>query len=289
MKPDLRDVTVCAADTVAPELAARALELCLDRAEFGDAILFSDRPVTGRFRTVAIPTMGSIGAYSRFCLAEMPRHIATDFALVVQWDGYIVHPEVWTDEFRAYDYIGAPFVMRGGDLLMGNGGFSWRSRKLLDAIPRLPFQRGVNEDMVICHFQRQHLETHFGIRYAPTALADRFAQDREHPPFPSFGFHGASNFLRYEDERTVLDIFERAGAGVFNTWAVFTLMLTAATEPRTRAAGVALYRLARRYQTENRLAKEMAKAMEFPLDRARHNVAVMEQYLRQQDAGVALP
>ncbi|HVZ14911.1 MAG TPA: DUF5672 family protein [Bauldia sp.] len=281
MRPNLRDVTVCAADTVAPQLAARALERCLDRADFGDAILFSDRSVPGRFRNVAIAAMPSIEAYSNFCLTGMPRHIATDFALVVQWDGYVVHPEAWNNDFRQYDYIGAPYRRRDGTPVMGNGGFSWRSRKLLQALAWLSPERGVPEDVMICLRQRGRFETEFGIRYAPEAAARRFCHDVEQPAVGTFGFHGARNFLRYEDERTVIAIFEQAPAAVFLTGSFLHLMLIAAGQKATLATGVALYRIARRYYPQNRLAKAMSS--DWRPERAGRNVALLERYMREQD------
>jgi len=282
MRPNLRDVTVCAADTVAPRLAARALELCLDRADFADAILFSDRPVAGRFHNVAIAAMTSMDAYSSFCLTGMARHIATDFALVVQWDGYVVHPEAWSNEFRQYDYIGAPFLDGGHTPIMGNGGFSWRSRKLLKALACLPPQPGVPEDMVICHHQRGRLETEFGVRYAPDMVARRFSHDVQRPAAATFGFHGARNFLRYEDERTVVAIFEEAPAAVFLTRSFLSLMLNAAGQKATLPTGVALYRIARCYYTQNRLAKEISR--DWRPERVDRNVALLERYMRYQDA-----
>jgi hypothetical protein len=284
VKPHLGDVTVCAADTAAPHLAARALERCLDRADFADAILFSDRPVAGRFRNVAIPTMTSIEAYSAFCLAAMPHHITTAFTLVVQWDGYVVHPEAWSEEFREYDYIGAPFVI-GRTRIMGNGGFSWRSRKLLDAVAGLPPQFGEPEDMVISRHQRARFETELGIRYASEAAAHRFSHDVERPNPTTFGFHGARNFLLYEDQRTVLAIFEAVPPGTFKTSSFLNLMLTAASRQETLATGVALYRIARRYYTQNRLTKAMLP--HWMPERAYGNAALLERYMRNQDAGVA--
>ena len=89
----LKDVTVCAADCVHPQLAARALEICLDKVDFGDAVLFADVPVPGRFRNEAIAPLRSAGDYSRFCIQDLPKRVASKFALVVQWDGYVVEPK----------------------------------------------------------------------------------------------------------------------------------------------------------------------------------------------------
>ena len=39
---------------------------------------------------------------------ELGDHIHTDYAMIVHADGFIVHPEMWRDEFLKYDYIGVP-------------------------------------------------------------------------------------------------------------------------------------------------------------------------------------
>ncbi len=36
-------------------------------------------------------------------------YVATPFALVIQYDGFILNPDAWRDEFLDYDYIGAPW------------------------------------------------------------------------------------------------------------------------------------------------------------------------------------
>lgn len=269
---ELRDVTVCAADTIAPELAARALERCLDHCRFGDAILFSDRLVAGRFRNVTIDPLQSINDYSRFCLEQMPGQIETAFALVVQWDGYVVRPDAWTDEFRGYDYIGAP-MDKMGRVMIGNGGFSWRSRKLLDAVGRLPPQPGVPEDWVISYTSRATLEEDYDIRFAPVPLADRFSHEARRLPFPSFGFHSAQNLLRYESEAEVFAILTNAAAGTFVTLS-FVLLLMNCFRQKRSALGLALYRQARRYYDAASLTTAMTKAM--PPDVATANVAALE-------------
>src|SRR5688572_12154025 len=85
----LKDVTVAVADTIHPDLAARALEICLDRCEFADAVLFSNVAVPGRFRSEPIAPLRSLNDYTRFCLQELPVRIATGSVLLVQWDGYV--------------------------------------------------------------------------------------------------------------------------------------------------------------------------------------------------------
>lgn len=238
-RPVLSDVTVCAADSVSPELAGRALDLSMERCAFAEAILFSDVPAAGNFRHVAIPKLASLDDYSHFCLKEMGRHITTAHALVVQWDGYVVGPAAWDKRFRDYDYIGAP-IYREGREVVGNGGFSLRSRKLMKVLSRLPTVPGVNEDWTISEILRPTLERDFGIRFAPAAMAARFSYEQRHPGKPTFGFHGQSNFFRHESDQEVLAIYGRLPATVLLSLNGFGLIVTSLRAER-RELAQALY------------------------------------------------
>ena len=83
----LPGITICAADSEQPSLAGRALAASVSHCDFAEAILFTDVPVEGPFRTVHIDRLASREDYSRFILKELPGYITTPFALVVQWDG----------------------------------------------------------------------------------------------------------------------------------------------------------------------------------------------------------
>jgi hypothetical protein len=85
---------------------------------------------------------------------------------------------------------------------VGNGGFSLRSKKLLD-IPsnfNMPFleERGFyNEDGNICVYNRDFLLEH-GIKYAPVDIAAKFSREILIPEYASivtFGFHGMRNSI----------------------------------------------------------------------------------------------
>jgi Protein of unknown function (DUF5672) len=77
--------------------------------------------------------------------------------------------------------------------VVGNGGFSLRSRKLLLALQSLQPDPSEPEDMAICVTLRPRLEREFGIRFAPLEVAQRFAIEYG-PHRPAFGFHGMLNF-----------------------------------------------------------------------------------------------
>ena len=156
--------------------------------------------------------------YGLFVLYALHRFIRTEFALIVQDDGWVLNGDAWREEYCNYDYIGAPshlgrVLSRGTatyftkfqwvehlpddavrvDFVM-NGGFSLRSKKLLQAptVLGLPFVlpavSGVTgppyemhwasnsnlEDVQLCIDMRSALEQS-GIRFAPLDIARNFA------------------------------------------------------------------------------------------------------------------
>jgi hypothetical protein len=84
-----------------------------------------------------------------FVLHELHHYIDSDFVLLVEWDGYIINPTAWTNEFLNFDYIGAVWGHHKDGFRVGNGGFSLRSRKLLLATREIPFDEELAEDELI--------------------------------------------------------------------------------------------------------------------------------------------
>ncbi|MBT2187522.1 DUF5672 family protein [Sphingobium nicotianae] len=189
----LHNVTLCAASDIALEATLRALERCLDQTDFASALLLSSQPLKRQSRHeikhVPIHCLDSAQSYSEFILTNLFNHVETDFALVVQWDSSIVDASSWTDEFLDFDYIGAPWVNHPPGRDVGNGGFSLRSRKLLEIGTQPWFRRSHPEDLCIAQVNRQGLET-AGIRIADRAIARRFAREREPDDAAHFGVHG---------------------------------------------------------------------------------------------------
>mgnify|MGYP000405524989 CR=1 FL=1 len=201
---ELPDVTVCAIDCVTPELAAAALDRSMRQCNFGETLLLSDRRVDSRAVWTRISRLDSIEAYNDFMLRELLHHVSTSHVLVIQWDGFVVDPGAWQPQFLNYDYIGARWPWHPPGLDMGNGGFSLRSRRLLQATASAGFQRsGAPEDDLICRINRPYLEQAYGIRFAPADVADRFAYERGDPQRPTFGFHGPFNLWRHLSDEEV--------------------------------------------------------------------------------------
>lgn len=128
-----------------------------------------------------------------------------EYLMTIHLDGYPINYDLWDDEYLDYDYIGAPWPPNMGwnddKSLVGNGGFSIRSKKLYEETNLIQgyhdfFCRyGVNEDVFISsyYYLRGHLENK-GIKFAPVELAKKFSVEipisEDHNLNTSFGFHG---------------------------------------------------------------------------------------------------
>ncbi len=222
------DVTICAVDCVNPGLAARALDQSMAVCTFKKAILFSDTKVEGDFNFQKIEKLNSRDAYSHFMIKDMAQYIETEFVLVVQWDGYVLDPAAWSDSFFQYDYIGARWGFYDDGMTVGNGGFSLRSRKLVDAISGdgFVYHQGLNEDVAICRTNRRLLEESFDIRFAPEHVADAFSYECDAFGAPTFGFHGFFNMWRHVDDAEMVRILKAINPGFLKSHDMAHLLLT---------------------------------------------------------------
>lgn len=213
----LPDVTLLAVTGVALSATARALTLSQCGLRFGETLFLSDRPpppdTAAEWRAIA--PIGSRFEYSRFMLRDLASHVATRHVLCVQWDGYVLDPDNWDPAFLDYDYIGAPWPHFADGMRVGNGGFSLRSRRLVEACANLPIS-DEPEDVAICRTHRQHLEQRFGLRFAPEELARRFAYERMTRTGNEFGFHGALNMVDLAPSRQLAPLFAALEPGLLN-------------------------------------------------------------------------
>jgi hypothetical protein len=195
-KADLRTVSLVCVETRYPALARYAIDRCLAQATFRECILLSPErhALPDYIEQVQIAPIGSVAAYSDFMLRELGKHFTGTHVLVIQWDSFILDGAAWNPAFLDYDYIGAPWGHR--PVAVGNGGFSLRSRRLVDAVDQLDITDTHPEDFVICERHGDELAREHGIRFAPRALADIFAFEEVRPTGPTFGFHGFFNFHR---------------------------------------------------------------------------------------------
>ena len=214
-------------DTYAePGIVRHALGRCLDGMAVDDCMVYSDRELLPGTRWLPIDPIRSMREYERIILERVVQDTHCDSHLVVQWDGFLVEPKRWEPEFAQYDYVGAPWPHLGG--LVGNGGFSLRSRRLLEAwraLPPDPDEARPAEDLQICITRRPQLEA-LGVRFPEAGLAARFSVETPGPSglIGSFGFHGAFNFPLVMTEAEILEhwpgIMVRMGKAS-NMWFLF--------------------------------------------------------------------
>lgn len=167
--------------------------------------------------------------YNNFILTKLYDYIETDYCLVIQWDGFILNPDNWDDEFLNYDYIGSVWhdsdiknsvwvydgVKKNGNYsLVGNGGFSLRSKKLLkltketthicyqtnDKFSKNNLLEGYvtlgPEDAYICINHYDYFKEN-GVNFAPIEVGNKFSRESNKSlEWNSvFGFHGEKNFI----------------------------------------------------------------------------------------------
>lgn len=172
-----------------------AMERCIELVEFGTVELLTDQALHAThplIRVTRIEPVRSREEYSWFMLRDLARYVDRPHVLVVQWDGFVINPNAWTAAFLEYDYIGAPWPQFDDHCNVGNGGFSLRSKRLLDVTASSDFEGGHPEDIAICRAGRDLLEQR-GMRFAPADIARSFSFERG-PSDNSFGFHGLFNF-----------------------------------------------------------------------------------------------
>ncbi len=216
----LPDVTLIGADCLTLPALLRAADISQSGVSFGAVKLLSSMPSSDP-RVIPIAPLTSIEAYSQFCLTELHKYVETPYVLIIQHDGFILNPDAWQDEWLQYDYIGAPIeigqwtverhgvpVSSIGDLVVGNGGFSLRSLRLLELTATLAAARDFTltepEDWAQCYTEKAKLEA-AGMRFAPVPVAEAFSFEGRSSEYyqyvDSFGFHGLrwTNLSRWLD------------------------------------------------------------------------------------------
>jgi hypothetical protein len=216
---DLSAITLLCVETRDPALAHFAIQKCAQHAHFGRVVLITDLgklsnqesdseegqvgnavdqkvdQAIDRLRDVEYvqaPPIKTTKDYSDLLLTGLRQYVSGTHVLIIQWDSFILYPKLWTNDFLQYDYIGAAWPHHP-DTPVGNGGFSLRSVKLLEALESPKISKRHPEDFCICVDNKALLENEFGIRFAPTNIAEQFAVERTEW-HPAFGFHGFFNF-----------------------------------------------------------------------------------------------
>jgi hypothetical protein len=232
---DLSAITLLCVETRDPALAHFAIQKCTQHARFGRVVLMTDLDKLSKragdleqdqaidrlsgVEYVRTPPIKTTKDYSDLLLTGLRQYVLGTHVLIIQWDSFILHPELWTNDFLQYDYIGAVWPHHP-DTPVGNGGFSLRSVKLLEALESPKIIKCHPEDFCICVDNKAILEGEFGIRFAPSNIAEQFAVERC-DWHPAFGFHGFFNFgkvLGPKELSTFIDLLPDAYLGGVDTY-----------------------------------------------------------------------
>lgn len=232
----LPQVTLCAMDSVSVRETLKAMEYSMRGIEFADALIITHRkplflPKGIHYRH--IDRLETIDDFNYKTVYDLGDYIHTDFALLVHYDGFVVHPEMWRDEFLDYDYIGSPWPLpKEGDTttyrdIYGNlcrvgNSVGLRSKRLMDypkkaGVPWVGEKGYFNEDGFICCKIRHLLEAE-GMRIAPLEVAKYFGHENMIPevqgitPFLFHKWYGSNkDYPDFRRPSRVKDLWRRAG------------------------------------------------------------------------------
>jgi uncharacterized protein DUF5672 len=245
----LNQVTLCCVDTDHPAAGLRAVRICMSHCQFGRVVYFGPGDfVVGHksnaegIEFIPIPSFTSAEIYSRAVRKGLFPYVNTSHVLMVEWDGYVVNPAAWENRFLDFDYIGAVWPDNKEGFRVGNGGFSLRSRKLLEILARPEVPASPIDDAGICIELRPMLESE-GIRFADEATASRFAFEQTGFDSTTFGFHGVFNFCRVVPDGELEALLEFMSPKILETKSVLYLIQGYVIKNRWREADMVLRKI----------------------------------------------
>ena len=204
----LKNVTLVAMTSVCVYETVQAMKYSMKGIDFGDAVLITHKKplyLPGTIRYSHTGKLTTIDDFNYKMLYELGDHIHTEYAMIVHYDGFIVHPECFRDEFLEYDYIGAPwpdphddYTYRdiNGTLQRVGNSVGIRSKRLIDYPKKagIPFEADhgfFHEDGFIC-VKNRHLFEQAGMKIAPLEVARYFSHETMIPEIEGitpFAFH----------------------------------------------------------------------------------------------------
>jgi len=193
-KRKLNNVTMFGISTDNFYTLQKAARVCLDYIDFEEVVLLSRNE---------IDYVHNIHDYNKFMIRDLSKYVNTDYVLTMQYDGFILNPDAWNDEFYDYDYIGAPWKFDAHwltvDNKVGNGGFSFRSKKLIDRVATLPYTIEAEDIFISINSYKTLVDE--GFKFAPFDVANRFSMEIGEWD-GQFGFHSLAltNLNKWKDK-----------------------------------------------------------------------------------------
>lgn len=171
----------------------KAIDKSCEGIEFGGVKLIWDESIK------------NIDDWNYKIIYELHHYVQTDYALLIHADGYVINPQLWTNDWLSYDYIGAPWPLPSdnysyrtpeGELIRVGNSVSLRSKKILEGPSKLSlgwkaFYNNTNEDGFLCVHNRKALEAE-ECRFAPLEVAKSFSKEHEieeNKGLETFAFH----------------------------------------------------------------------------------------------------
>ncbi len=157
----------------------------------------------GAVKLIQLGKIKDIASWNEAIIKDLPDYVQTEYCLLIHDDGYVIHPELWNNEWLTYDFIGAPWPLptdkysyldESGRLVRVGNSVSLRSKKLMELVKTrtMEFHYGNNnEDGHICCWNRMWLEEQ-GCKFAPLDVAIHFSKEHtipENEGLSTFAFH----------------------------------------------------------------------------------------------------
>ena len=187
-------IDIVSINCLTPDQSIKALDYSTNSLLFNNSFLFTDKKIeSSRHKIINIEKFNDLDDYSNFMLT-LNEYISSEHVLIVQDDGYVINPNLWSDEFLKYDYIGAPWPTayswrkRWSDKKyknasknskknrVGNGGFSLRSKKFLKYASNFESCNGIAEDVFLCLVNYDKAIEN-DIKFAPLEVALKFSYE----------------------------------------------------------------------------------------------------------------
>jgi hypothetical protein len=238
------ELTLICVDTINQQLALNALHKTLLQIKPSRCYFFTDLNEfdnkNNQIELVYIEPLNGIDDYNQFILKKLNDYVKTSHVLVIQFDGFVVNGASWSNDFLEFDYIGAVWPFRNENECVGNGGFSLRSKRLLEALQDADILTNYPEDDIICLRYRQLLETKYGIKIAPKDSANKFSVEKDRSIEFPFGFHGIFNFHLFFNDHEIYDFIFSSSLYIFKKLEFIELIHNLFTQKRIKAANKCL-------------------------------------------------
>ncbi len=157
----------------------------------------------GAVKLIQLKEIVDVDSWNNAVIHELPKYVETSHCLFIHHDGYVIHPELWKDEWLNFDYCGAPWPLpqddysyrdEAGNIVRVGNSVGLRSKKLMEIIATRPMDYHYgnnNEDGQICCWNRNWLESQ-GCTFMPFDEAIHFSKEHtlpENEGLQTFMFH----------------------------------------------------------------------------------------------------